>query len=91
MKQLRNFKKTNSIPDEFAHNRQMQDAISKYGNLDENALVDALIQNVKTQRQNGTYSQEQMTSYVQMLSPHLSHAQKEKLENIINIISNENV
>lgn len=91
MKQLRNFKKQNSIPKGLSDNPQMQDALNKYGNLDEDALINQLVMQVRESRENGTYDENQMRGYIEMLSPHISQSQKEKLTNIISIISSEDV
>ena len=92
MKQLRNFKiNRQNIPDEVKNNPAFSDAMQKYGNMGEDALIEQLLNQVRTARKNGTYSAEQTENYVNMLSPHLSSAQREKLNNVLHIISSENV
>lgn len=90
MKNLKNFKADN-IPPNLASNEELTKALNKYGNMNEDALVEQLVTQIRTSKQNGTYNPEQMQGYITLLSPHLSSSQSEKLKNIIKIIDAENV
>jgi len=88
MKQLRNFKMSpRDIPDEVLDNPAFGEAMAKYGNMSEDALIDQLLGQIRIARKNGTYSSAQTESYIAMLSPHLSPAQREKLANIVRVIN----
>ena len=90
MKQLRNFKlDTKNIPKEVLQNPAFGEAMQKYGGMNEDALIEQLLTQIRTARKNGTYNPAQTESYVSMLSPHLSSAQREKLQNVLRIINSE--
>ncbi len=91
MKELRNFKNTGKKAGLDVNDPKFNEAMSKYGGMGEDQLIDQLLASVRTSRANGTYNPEQMKSYVAMLRPHISDKQYEKLSNIINIINSENV
>ncbi len=83
MKQLRGYegKKNN------AQAQQMySEAMRKYGNLSEDALVGRLIDMVRAQKQNGTFDEVQLLGCVNTLSPHLSAQQRQKLESVLGMI-----
>jgi len=89
MRQLRNSKKNTQVPPEVAANPALAAAMEKYGGMGEDALIQQLITQVATAKQNGTYNKTQMDMYIQMLSPHLSGTQKEKLHNVLRVIDTE--
>lgn len=91
MRQLRNFKNTAAKTGIDKDDPKLKEAMDKYGGMGEDELIDQLMKSVKTSRANGTYNPQQMSTYVQMLRPHISDVQYEKLKNIINIINSENV
>lgn len=68
-----------------------QEALEKYKNMNEDALVDALLENVRKSKEDGTYNPSSLTEFAQMMSPHLSPAKRERLENIIRLINTSNV
>ena len=83
MKQLRGYegKKNN------AQAQQMySEAMRKYGNLSEDALVGRLIDMVRAQKQNGTFDEVQLLGFVNTLSPHLSAQQRQKLDSVLGMI-----
>ncbi len=90
MKQLRNFKCGDG---EFDPNQDpdFSAAMKKYGGMGEDELINQLLISVRNSRANGTYDPSQMQGYVEMLKPHITEAQYEKLKNIVNIINGENV
>ena len=90
MKQLRNFKQGNpSIPQEVMDNPAFSETLKRYGGMDEDALIEQLLSQIRTARKEGTYNPAQTQSYVSMLSPFLSPAQRDKLDNLVQIINAE--
>jgi len=89
MKQLRNFNGGDSVPKEVKDNPKLLEAMQKYGGMGEDALIEQLVSQIRTQKQNGTYNPAQMNSYMQMLSMYLSDAQKEKLQMVLKILEME--
>lgn len=99
MKQLRNFSAQNknnrsnaSEPENgnVSPESLMNEAMKKYGNMDENALLNQLVSGVRAQRSDGTYDEGQLLSFANSISPYLDEAQRKKLENIICMISSQN-
>jgi hypothetical protein len=88
--QLKNYRGASGDGNFSAQDSVVNDAVKKYGGMDEDALIKQLVGSVQTARENGTYDPKQMQSYAEMLSPHLSDAQKEKLKNIIEILNGGN-
>jgi len=92
MKQLRNYKlDKKDIPDEVMANPAFGEAMAKYGGMGEDALIEQLLSQIRASKKAGTYNPAQTEGYVNMLSPHLSAAQREKLANIVRIINAEGV
>ena len=83
MKQLRGYegKKNNAQASQM-----YSEAMRKYGNLSEDALVGRLVEMVKAQKQNGTFDEVQLLGFVNTLSPHLSAQQRQKLESVLGMI-----
>ncbi len=92
MKQLRGYNQNreNQIPDAVKDNPQFSNAMQKYGNLSEDALIGQLLEQIRAAQEQGTYNPAQMKQYVGMLSPYLSGAQREKLQNLVRVIEREN-
>ena len=92
MKKLRGYNAgKEKIPEAVKGNPAFMSAMSKYGGLSEDALVGKLLEQIRASHENGTYNPGQMQSYVSMLSPYLSAAQREKLGNIMKVIENEKI
>lgn len=95
MKQLRNFKGSNQNNGTYSEGSReelepvLNEAMKKYDGMSEDALIETLINSVQESRRNGTYNHQEMTNYAAMLSPYLSESQREKLGNILSIISSE--
>ena len=90
MKQLRNFKQQKGVcPEAVAANPAFNEAMEKYGGMSEDALIEQLVSQVASAKQNGTYNAGQMQAYIQMLSPHLSEQQRNKLDNVLRVIEAE--
>ena len=88
MKSLRNFKNEDF---NSSDNPALSEALKKYGNMGEDELINQLLVSVRSSRANGTYNPSQMDAYVEMLKPHITAQQYEKLKNIVHIINSENV
>lgn len=92
MKQLRGFNGHDSNGNSDVTNEMLSQARKKYGGMDENALIAQLLNNVKTQKQNGTYDPTQLLSFVNSISPTLTPEQRTRLESVITVLNNgENV
>ncbi len=89
MKQLRNFKCGENF--DPSSDPVFSEAMRKYGGMGEDELINQLLISVRNSRANGTYDPMQMQSYVEILKPHITAEQYEKLKNIVNIINSENV
>ena len=59
------------------------EAQRKFGSLSESALMDRLLEEVARQKQNGTFNEEQILSFANTLSPHLTAEQRKRLEEIL--------
>ncbi|MDR2201957.1 MAG: hypothetical protein LBP26_04255 [Clostridiales bacterium] len=90
MKQLRNFNK-GADAQGLKDNPAVADALKKYDGMGEDELISRLLESVRTARADGTYNPSQMSAYVDMLRPHLSAVQYEKLRNVITLINGEDV
>lgn len=86
MRQLRNFKKdrqtTGVNPETLA-----REAMDKYGSLDEDALIAKLTESVAKAKREGTFNADELVRFASMMAPHLSEAQREKMNNIINLLN----
>jgi len=94
MRELKGFNSKNKEQNEKRHEESksssaINDAFEKYSGMNENALIEQLVLQIKSSKENGTYDASQMKYYIQMLSPHLSANQKEKLDNVLRIIETE--
>ena len=71
------------------NNPIVKEALSRYGGMDEDALVEQLAVQVASAKANGTYNSAQMSAYIQMLAPHISQKQRDKLANVLKVIEAE--
>lgn len=88
MKQLKNYK-TSTHEDTTTPESEFEHAKEKYGNMEEDALIEELKKQISEQKNSGSYSAAQMHEIVRYLTPYLSEAQKNKIESIIGSESNE--
>ena len=63
-----------------------EDAVEKYGDMSEDELLVALSQSIKKSKREGTFDENQIRSFVSMLSPHLSDEQRKKLSAVLSTI-----
>ncbi len=83
MKQLRGYegKKSNGGAQGL-----YDEAVRKYGNLSEDALVSKLIDLVREQKRNGVFDEVQLLGFVNTITPHLSAQQRQRLESVLGMI-----
>ena len=87
MKQLKNFsyEQKNDIKDE----ELLDGVIGKYKDKDEDELVGELIKAARQAKEDGSFSEQSLEEFVNLVSPHLSEEQKAKLSNLISVIKLE--
>ena len=83
MKQLRGYDGKNG--NEQA-NMLYGEAMRKYGNLSEDALVSRLVDMVHEQKRNGSFDEVQLLSFVNTITPHLSAEQRRRLEDVLGML-----
>ena len=83
MKRLRGYGQNGNEQDARA---MYDEAMRKFGNMSEEALVERLIEIVRRQKTMGTFDEVQLLGFVNTLSPHLSAKQREKLESVLGMI-----
>ena len=83
MNQLRGYDGTNG--NEQA-NMLYGEAMRKYGNLSEDALVSRLVDMVHEQKRNGSFDEVQLLSFVNTITPHLSAEQRRRLEGVLGML-----
>ena len=83
MKQLRGYdgKNKNSQAEQM-----YGEAMRKYGNMSEDALIGRLIEMVHAQKQNGTFDEVQLLGFVNTLTPHVNAQQRRRLESVLGMI-----
>lgn len=64
-------------------------ALDKYKDMNEDALVDALLDNVRKSKADGTYSAAELMQFAEMMSPHLTQEKRERLANLIRLINSD--
>ncbi|MCI8487235.1 MAG: hypothetical protein HFE36_00820 [Clostridia bacterium] len=62
------------------------EAMRKYGNLGEDALISKLMEMVQEQKRNGTFDEVQLLGFVNTVSPHLNSQQRAKLESLLGML-----
>ena len=63
-----------------------REALDKYKNMSEDALIGRLIEMVHAQKQNGTFDEVQLLGFVNTLTPHLNAQQRRRLESVLGMI-----
>lgn len=76
MKDLKSFKNTS---------KESENIVDKYKDLSEEELLDLLIKQVKTAKENGELDPEQTKNFVRLISPKLTDEQRQKLETVMKI------
>lgn len=94
MKQLRGFtnagREQQKNPENGLPQNLLDEAMKKYGGMNEDALISQLLSMVKAQKASGTYDESQMLSFINSVSPHLNEAQRGRLESLLEILNAEN-
>ena len=62
------------------------EAMRRFGNMSEDALVGKLIDIVREQKSSGTFDEVQLLSFVNAVTPHLSPEQRKRLEQLLGMI-----
>ena len=83
MKRLSGFNSNN----ESQARGMYEEAVRRYGGMSEDALVGKLIDMVREQKSSGTFDEVQLLSFVNAVTPHLSEAQRKRLESLLGMIS----
>lgn len=84
MRQLRNYNGRNqSGRAERSKEEIVQEAMQKYGNLDENGLMRQLQQKVEESKRNGTFNPAEVLEFASRISPMLDEKQREKLAELL--------
>ena len=63
-----------------------EEAVRRFGNMSEDALVGKLIDIVREQKSSGTFDEVQLLSFVNAVTPHLSPEQRKRLESLLGMI-----
>lgn len=66
-----------------------KEALDKYKNMNEDALVDALLDSVRKSKSDGTFDPKSLKEFAEMMSPHLTPAKRERLDNLIRLIGSD--
>lgn len=87
MRQLRNYDGRDKM--RKPANDMMNDAMSKYGNLDEDGLIRKLNESVEESKRNGTFDPGAVLQFASQISPMLDERQREKLANLLRVMGCE--
>lgn len=79
-------KKINQTP---PNESDVRDYISKYDGFSEDQLIEELVKSVKKAKDSGTYSDEQMKTFINLVSPQMSKEQSAKLDNLVKLLDEE--
>ena len=66
--------------------RMYGEAMRKYGNLSEDALVSKLVEMVHNQKREGTFDEVQLLGFINTITPHLNAQQRARLESVLGMI-----
>jgi len=92
MKDLRNFKKQSKEQEINESDKDIvKDYIGKYDGFSEDQLIVELVKSVKRAKDEGSYSADQMTSFIELVSPQLSDEQRKKLNNLVMLIEEDEI
>lgn len=80
MRQLKNFRSENAVKPDTPD-------LSKYEGMDENQLMAELMRAVAAAKSDGSFSREQIDSFVSFVAPSLDEASRARLNELVGIIS----
>lgn len=94
MRQLRNFSVHNQRANVNSSGNPTVDALTqeamrKYGSLDEDELVNKLAESIESSKRAGTFNPAELERMAKMMMPYLSQAQREKMTNLLRLIESE--
>ena len=62
------------------------EAMRKYGNMSEDALIGRLADMVHEQKRNGMFDEVQLLGFINTITPHLNAEQRQRLESLLGMI-----
>lgn len=87
MKELKNFS-AKECNNDFNDNEFLEGIVGKYKDKSEDELMTELGKAVKNAKEDGSFNEESLENFAELVSPHLSDEQREKLCNLIAVIKN---
>ncbi len=87
MKQLKNFS-ANDCNNDFTDNELLEGVVGKYKDKSEDELMAELDKAVKSAKKDGSFNEESLENFAELVAPPLSEVQREKLCNLIAVIKN---
>ncbi len=87
MKQLKNFS-AKDCNNDFTDNELLEGVVGKYKDKSEDELMAELSKAVENAKKDGSFDEESLENFAELVSPHLSEEQREKLCNLIAVIKN---
>ncbi|MBE5731153.1 MAG: hypothetical protein E7350_04315 [Clostridiales bacterium] len=72
-----------------ADSEMMDQVMDKYRNKSEEELIESLMEAARNAKKDGSFDEQSLSSFVSLVSPHLSDSQKDKLSNLISVIKLE--
>ncbi len=88
MKELKNFSAQCSKND-MTDSELLDSVVGKYKNKNEEELVEELDRAVKKAKEDGSYNEESLEEFYELVSPHLDDAQRKRLQSLITLIRSE--
>lgn len=87
MRQLKNFRKGDDPG--MNPERLAKEAMSKYGSLNEDELIEKLTESVARSKQEGKFDPDELVRFASMMAPYLSEKQRERMDTIISLLGSD--
>ncbi len=87
MKELKNFNA--ECDNDITDNELLDDVLGKYKNKTEKELMEELNRAVSRAKEDGSFNEQSLKDFVELVSPHLSEEQLEKLNGLISAIESK--
>ena len=87
MRQLKNFRKGDDPG--MNPERLAKEAMSKYGSLNEDELIEKLTESVARSKREGKFDPDELVRFASMMAPYLSENQREKMDTIIRLLDSD--
>lgn len=92
MKQLKNFDlNEQATKNDVEDDRFIDDVMGKYKGKNEDELVSELLKAVSAAKEDGSFSVQSLKEFYELVSPHLGELQRNKLADLIRVISSEDI